>query len=381
MKRVQPRGASQSKKPLQSTTLEAENREMEAKLRELKEILAKEAAKRDLPNDKVNSNSSRWRSATDKQPLKSYANFVLTNKPPAKVLAKGDTQRPNSSSKPPQGTQTLKLRTSSRPGTGEAAEQKKKPAEDEPTRMPTAESTERKTEEKLRLNSFVQITKETKEERVTRNIELALIGQRPDGGQVKSFLEGIGLGSYFERFMDYGFDDLELLLELKKEYLEEMNIPLGHQIKILKRTAELRDKGKKKSEAIGGKVEEQEQQADGIAIGTDDRESEDLRDGVYDEKKNHLAFLEALNEWREGKEKAKQEEAKPTKTVRFADNVEEEKQEKRERIAFRRNREGKVQEMQQEAPKSSFLFSGGGTWNAEESVMTGQDMFTETNME
>lgn len=51
---------------------------------------------------------------------------------------------------------------------------------------------------------------------------------------LKQFLTKLNLIKYEEIFLENGFDELEILVEIEKEHLEEMKIPLGHQIKILK---------------------------------------------------------------------------------------------------------------------------------------------------
>ena len=54
---------------------------MEQKLKELKEIMAVEQAKRaELGTPSSGASGNRWRSANDKVPLKNYAKAVLENK-------------------------------------------------------------------------------------------------------------------------------------------------------------------------------------------------------------------------------------------------------------------------------------------------------------
>ena len=38
---------------------------------------------------------------------------------------------------------------------------------------------------------------------------------------------------YYDTFMEMGFDELEVIIELEKSHLVEMKIPAGHQIKIM----------------------------------------------------------------------------------------------------------------------------------------------------
>ena len=47
-------------------------------------------------------------------------------------------------------------------------------------------------------------------------------------------------GRYREVFLDNGVEDLETILELDDKHLEQMSIPMGHKLKILKRIKEIR---------------------------------------------------------------------------------------------------------------------------------------------
>lgn len=48
------------------------------------------------------------------------------------------------------------------------------------------------------------------------------------------FLSSIKLQKYESTFIEHGIEDLETILELKDEHLEQMSIPLGHKLKIVK---------------------------------------------------------------------------------------------------------------------------------------------------
>lgn len=58
------------------------------------------------------------------------------------------------------------------------------------------------------------------------------------------FLGSIKLEKYQAKFIEHGIEDTETILELKEEHLEQMGVPLGHKLKIIKRIKDLRsDKG------------------------------------------------------------------------------------------------------------------------------------------
>ena len=48
------------------------------------------------------------------------------------------------------------------------------------------------------------------------------------------------LEKYSDKFLDNGVEDLETILELRDEHLEQMKIPLGHKLKIIKRIRDMR---------------------------------------------------------------------------------------------------------------------------------------------
>ena len=55
-----------------------------------------------------------------------------------------------------------------------------------------------------------------------------------------SFLGSISLEKYVMKFVDNGVEDLETILELQDQHIEQMGIPLGHKLKIIKRIKEVR---------------------------------------------------------------------------------------------------------------------------------------------
>lgn len=57
---------------------------------------------------------------------------------------------------------------------------------------------------------------------------------------VETFLTSVNLAKYVKTFLDNGVDDLEIILELDDKHLEQMSIPLGHKLKIMKLIKDLR---------------------------------------------------------------------------------------------------------------------------------------------
>ena len=58
--------------------------------------------------------------------------------------------------------------------------------------------------------------------------------------EVKEFLASIKLDKYKDKLIENGVEDLETILELKEEHIEQMGIPLGHKLKIIKKIKDLR---------------------------------------------------------------------------------------------------------------------------------------------
>lgn len=64
--------------------------------------------------------------------------------------------------------------------------------------------------------------------------------QSDEFGEVRKFLEEIKLEKYFDKMIENGIEDLETILELKDDHVEQMGVPLGHKLKIVKRIKDMR---------------------------------------------------------------------------------------------------------------------------------------------
>ena len=163
-----------------SDILQEEAKKMEEKLSELKEFMIKEKEKRDsAPKMK---DGSKWRSAIANKPISGYADLVLNQK--AKIKAK-------------------------------------------PKSVPTVK----------------------KEEYLPTSVLLGTIEEKPTQSQatlpkneVLEFLTNSGLEKYHSVFIENGIEEMEILLELTEGHLTNMNIPLGHRLKILKKIKDLKGK-------------------------------------------------------------------------------------------------------------------------------------------
>ena len=48
------------------------------------------------------------------------------------------------------------------------------------------------------------------------------------------------VAKYKDLFLDNGVEDFETILEMDEKHLEQMSVPLGHKLKLMKRIKELR---------------------------------------------------------------------------------------------------------------------------------------------
>lgn len=64
--------------------------------------------------------------------------------------------------------------------------------------------------------------------------------QNEEYAEVKDFLSSIKLEKYFDKMIDNGIEDLETIMELQDDHVEQMGVPLGHKLKIIKKIKDLR---------------------------------------------------------------------------------------------------------------------------------------------
>lgn len=71
-------------------------------------------------------------------------------------------------------------------------------------------------------------------------------------------MQSVNLAKYVGTFLDNGVDDLEIILELDDKHLEQMSIPMGHKLKIMKRIKDIRrDRGMEVPESRQGNAQSQ----------------------------------------------------------------------------------------------------------------------------
>ena len=68
--------------------------------------------------------------------------------------------------------------------------------------------------------------------------------QNDEYADVVEFLGSIKLEKYLDKLVQNGVEDIETVMELQDRHIEQMGIPLGHKLKIIKRIKDLKAEGK-----------------------------------------------------------------------------------------------------------------------------------------
>lgn len=172
-------GIQKKKAVLPSEQLEQEARRMEERLIQLREHMKQEKERR-LTETRF-KDGSKWRGGQTTKPLKGYADAVLKAKP-----------RPRPSSK----------------GSFVPTKDLLNPCEAQGSERPA---------------NISQSSKDL-----------------PENEEIRVFLESCGLEKHLPTFLTHGIEDMEVVLELTEEHLADLNLPLGHRIKLLKRIRDLK---------------------------------------------------------------------------------------------------------------------------------------------
>ncbi|CDW91239.1 sam domain containing protein [Stylonychia lemnae] len=330
-----------------------ETKMMEDRLEMIKKVMEQEKEKRDQM--KQSNQGTMWRSATTKQTINGYSQMVLQhhkqkqpNLPPTTLILKDDeSENRNTQKQTNKGmkgfinTQTLKKEILTDSNNSQASMQ---------------------TQISASIHSNQPLA-------AANNLSKALQDQNDQFHEVDEFLKELNMLKYKDTFLDNGVEDMEIILELDEKHLEQMSIPLGHKLKILKKIKEVRkDRGLSVPDSRQGERQHvvkhqnlvssetntnttmttsfidtsqprKEKKKVAFAdepnvmtggVGTDNQDkvkkvnnaSSDtstgntLLEGDYDEQAAHNQFLEALNAWRNAGKKKEE----PT-NVESADNT------------------------------------------------------------
>lgn len=137
-------------------------------------------------------------------------------------------------------------------------------------------------------------------------------------------MAGIKLDKYLAKFIEHGVEDQETILELKEEHLEQMGVPLGHKLKIIKKIKDVRaERGLSTAPQSRQGTERETKAQPAASAPEDEKHKSSLKDGDFDEHESHNRFLEALNAWRDAKgeeDTSKEQVQSSSKKVKFNDN-------------------------------------------------------------
>ena len=183
-----------------SEMLEIEAKRKEEQLIELRKAMQRE---RQLKMKNQSKNGNHWRSATNKKKLFGYSDMVLDHY--SKESTTDGSNLPSSQSNRSKASNKAKNRS-----------------------------------QKENITQGLQLNKapKTKNNSIVSNFEKAIAEQNSENDEVGHFLGQIKMEKYKEVFIDNGIEDRETILELNESHLQELGLPLGHKLKIMKRIKE-----------------------------------------------------------------------------------------------------------------------------------------------
>eukprot|EP00347_Sterkiella_histriomuscorum_P018524 403345183 len=318
--------------------LEEETKKMEEKLEMVKKMMELEKEKRNSQQAKKSKDGTVWRSATTQKQINGYSQMVLSqhkqnqpNLPPTNLIMGKENQTKANLNQSRLGS-NQSTRVSG--GTGNQMTVSGNAAADNLNKALN------------RQNPGLQQQKQT----------VAASESQQDYPEVEQFLSEIQLQKYRQPFLDNGIEDLEIILELDEKHLEQMSIPLGHKLKIMKRIKDLRrDRGMTVPESRQGgqrpRIDDSNAQVNNVNKEVKPHQKQDLEalpepdysqlhssktgatntagngdsllTGKYNEQESHQQFLEALNAWRNAgtTSKPNNSQQQDKKSVRFNENA------------------------------------------------------------
>lgn len=165
-----------------------------------------------------------------------------------------------------------------------------------------------------------------KEEFLPTSVLLGIVEEKPSPvavqkDEVLEFLKNCGLEKYHKMFVENGIEEIEILMELTESHMANMNIPLGHRLKILKKIKEIKGKENNyQAEPLQSEVPKpaHKSQTTETAVG-DDME---LGHGEFNEKESYDMFKEAIEQFRNSGSptKHKLKTNKSNKQVKFTED-------------------------------------------------------------
>lgn len=390
-----------------SALLEEQTKKMEQRLKELKDVMADQAAKRETLGS---GSGTRWQSANQNMPIKNYAETVLKSKP--KDTPKGSTlvkppsrDKPSREKVPPLANTTGPIVTTPLGGTANLSQKNKENESQKDFFKSTVTSTSTTMPGSANKTMPKPQKAQVEDQKTAENNINRALSKQKETNEVDKFLDEIGLSQYSERFKENGFDDLETLMDAQTKHFVDMKIPAGHQIKLSKRIEQLKQTTRPAEKIILPNQKVDTKPANQInidqvkaskteyvqldeptkeqGIGDDRAEGGELLKGAYNEAESHKSFQEALNEWRSGKPATQQQQQQlpgsaggsrknrpkdsREKKVRFAEPADEKGKDDSDETEYISSKavpkKKEAPKVEKQDDKKSFFFSGGSSWN------------------
>ncbi|CAG9326257.1 unnamed protein product [Blepharisma stoltei] len=148
---------------------------------------------------------------------------------------------------------------------------------------------------------------------------------------IMDFLISCGMEKYYNLLIENGIDELEILLELTEDHLNNLNIPLGHRLKLLKKIRENKNQSSQSERTLEALPYPQQVELPhpSTSEGTRDAAIGDSlleTNGDFNELESAAMFREALDNFRKGgrmtqHDPNQRDESQELKKVRFVDPV------------------------------------------------------------
>eukprot|EP00746_Dinoflagellata_sp_MGD_P168334 gnl/MRDRNA2_/MRDRNA2_99719_c0_seq1.p1 gnl/MRDRNA2_/MRDRNA2_99719_c0~~gnl/MRDRNA2_/MRDRNA2_99719_c0_seq1.p1 ORF type:complete len:447 (+),score=104.43 gnl/MRDRNA2_/MRDRNA2_99719_c0_seq1:82-1422(+) len=253
--------------------MEDESRRMEAKLDMLRGLMSSSEAERAKKSSGSAAGASRWKSGSDKKPLKhGYVDKVMKDVPVAKPRPK-------------------QAASSDRPTSRESRS--------------SASELPPDTSEPLTSLCAAEPVQHAQSSRAGSNMAAALARNNTDEAEVKSFLSSLGLDRYIGIFVDNGFDCMDVVEEMEESHMKDLGMAAGHVIKLTKKLNEKRqanapakpESGTARRVSFGATEEKPLEKAPSSPGGGYGTGGGSLW-GVFDEEEASRGFKDAVAAWR-----------------------------------------------------------------------------------
>eukprot|EP00347_Sterkiella_histriomuscorum_P024395 403331265 len=250
-----PKSLLNKKNLKQSDVMLEETKMMEDRLEMVKRMMEVEKEKRDQM--KATNQGTMWRSATTNKGINGYTQMVLShhkqkqpNLPPTTlILRDDDTENINRNTQTSNTVNQMKMSQKGGQNQGFGGfinpnDLKKQNSNSQSSSVAKNFQSQVSSQQNQNLSTNTSTTTTStttiQTSKAASNLSKALQQQTSEFEEVDKFLSDLNMLKYKDTFLDNGVEDLEIILELDEKHLEQMSVPLGHKLKILKRIKDMR---------------------------------------------------------------------------------------------------------------------------------------------